>query len=237
MSARCRPICELFVLLTRRQGPWSAPADLAPAHSYTYLTQNAYDIPVIGTQATTYVYFGDRWNGKALYSSTYSFLPLVFNESGLSIHNTGGWTLDVRSGIWSDLPHTDITAAESSSKHLTVCNDGCPGGKAANMTNDQTFSFTWHGAGGDKVMQVQYTYLGPGNSFLNLGVTVNGAPVKGNVLLESSVADSTQQAPLPLNLPKGAKVVITLLDWNGDEVLIKGVNIYPLEPGSSVRLP
>jgi len=104
------------------------------------LTQNAYDIVIQGTNKITHIYLGDRWNGNELYSSTYSFLPLVFDNGNLTIHNTGGWTLDVRTGEWQNLDYTSITAAQSTSTDLVSCSDGCPGGKAANMTNTQDFS-------------------------------------------------------------------------------------------------
>lgn len=183
------------------------------------------------------MYLGDRWNGNELFSSTYSFMPLVLNESGLSMHHTGGWALDVHTGQWWDLPQSSVTAAESTSRSLVACTDGCPGGQAANMTSTQDFAFTYRGPWGETVMQVQYTYLGPRNSFLNLGVAVEGRPVAGNVLLESTMQDYTQQAAFPVSLWPGARVTISLLDWNGDEVLVEGVDFYPLEPGSSVSWP
>lgn len=220
------PTANLWMSAPSMSGPWSAAKDLAPAGSFTYLTQNAYDITINGKHTTTYLYFGDRWNGNLLYSSTYSFLPLIVNETGVSIHNSGGWALDAASGEWSDLPFTPITAAESSSKHLVTCPDSCAGGKAANVTDDNSFTFRWSGHSGEKVVQVEYTYLGPSNSFLVLGAAVNGVMAKESAALESCMANYTQLAPLTLNLPKDATVELKLLDWNGDEVLVSGVQVY-----------
>jgi len=58
--------------------------------------------------------------------------------------------------------------------------------------------------------------------------------VEGNALLESTMVTYTQQAPLPMTLNSGSKVVLKLLNYDGDEVLIEGVDVFALEPGSSV---
>ncbi|KYG47691.1 glycoside hydrolase family 43 protein [Acidomyces richmondensis BFW] len=134
------PTPNLWMTAPSMSGPWTSAADLAPSDAYTYLTQNAYDIVIEGTKETTHVYLGDRWNGNELYSSTYSFMPLVFENGNLTIHNTGGWTLDVQTGEWWDLKYSSITAAKSTSSQLVSCSDECPGGEAAKMTNTQDFS-------------------------------------------------------------------------------------------------
>ncbi|OJJ47329.1 hypothetical protein ASPZODRAFT_65375 [Penicilliopsis zonata CBS 506.65] len=221
------PTANIYMTASSMSGPWSDYEELAPTEAYTYLSQNAYDLTIVGSEETTFVYFGDRWNGDELFSSTYSFLPLEIDSSGtMTLHNTGGWSLDVETGAWADLSYTSITAAESSSRTTVSCTDDCSGGKAVSMTDSTTFTFTWDGSDGDKIMQVQYTYSGSDNSFLNLGVTVGGVAVAGNVLIESTIAVYTQQAPIPLTLSEGDEVVISLLNWNGDSVLIEGVDIY-----------
>ncbi len=93
---------------------------------------------------------------------------------------------------------------------------------------------SWHGSPGAKVVQIKYTYLGPRNAFVNIGATVDGVAVEGNALLESTMVNYTQQAPLPMNLYTGSTVVLKLLNYDGDEVLIEGVDVFELEPDSSV---
>jgi hypothetical protein len=116
------------------------------------------------------------------------------------------------------------------------CTDGCAGGKAVSLTSSQTFTFTWDGDAGDKIMQVQYTFSGSSNEFLNIGATVDGEDVTGNVLIESTIDVYTQQAPLSISLSKGSEVVLSLLNYNGDSVLVEGVHIYELQSGSSVTI-
>ena len=229
MSVRLpKSIYILYNFTDSDKGPWSAPADLAPPDSFTYLTQNAYDIPIIGTDKTTYIYFGDRWNGNELYSSTYAFMPLLLNETGgLSIHNSGGWALDVGSGRWEDLPYTPIAAVHASAASLVQCsNQGCREGKAANMTSTEGFAFEWQGESGEKVLQIQYIYLGARNSFLDLGIVVDGVHIDAAALLESCMESYLQLAPVRLCLRRGARVELNLLNWNGDEVLVGAVNVY-----------
>ena len=218
-----------YMTATSMSGPWSEPTLLAPAEAYTYLTQNAYDITIEGTESTLYLYYGDHWNADALGSSTYSFYPVTVADGQLSLHQTGGWTMDVNAGTWSDLPFDRITAADSTTDSGTLvdCEDGCAGGKAANMTVDTTFSFTWSGDVGEKVVGIEYTYTGPKNSFRHIGATVDGAALEGNALLETSrVNNVTQEAPFQMKLAADSKVVLTLLDYDDNDLLIDGVKIY-----------
>lgn len=210
-------------------GPWSEPTLLAPPEAYTYLTQNAYDITIEGSESTLYLYYGDHWNAEALGSSTYAFYPVTVADGELSLHRTGGWTMDVDAGTWSDLAFEHVSAADSSTNEgvLVDCQDGCEGGKAANMTANTMFSFTWGGSAGNKVVGIEYTYTGPKNSFRHIGATVDGSAVEGNALLETSrVNNVTQEAPFPMTLEAKSNVTLTLLDYDGNEFLISGVKIY-----------
>ncbi|KAF2163756.1 glycoside hydrolase family 43 protein [Zasmidium cellare ATCC 36951] len=210
-------------------GPWSDKTLLAPAGAYSYLTQNAYDITINGTEDTFYLYLGDHWSGNELGSSTYAFYPVLYNGSALSLHKTGGWTLDVEAGTWADLPYTTITAANSTTaeEYLDSCDDGCTGGKATNMTGSSNFTFTWDGSAGDKVVQIVYTYPGAKNAFKQIGATVDGKAVNGTALLETTRATTmSQQAPIPLTLAEGSEVVLKLLNFDGTQFLVDGVQVY-----------
>lgn len=214
---------------TSMSGPLSEPTLLAPpANTYTYLTQNAYDITIQGSQSTLYLYLGDHWSGNALGSSTYSFYPVIASNGGLSLHQTGGWTMDAEAGTWSDLSFQRITAANSTtgSDVLTACDDGCEGGQAADMTAG-AFSFTWDGEAGDKVVGITYTYTGPKNAFRHLGASVDGKALDTDALLETTrVNNIAQEAPFPMTVSKGSNVTLTLLDYDGNPLLVDGVKVY-----------
>lgn len=187
------------------------------------------DITVNGSEATTYLYYGDHWNANFLGSSTYAFYPIVYNGTGLTLHKTGAWTLNAAAGTWTDLPYTMMTAADSTTANGTLvrCNDSCQGGVAANMTSTQTFTFTWSGSAGDKVLGIEYTYEGPKNAFKHVAATIDGVASSGSALMETSRSDTiAQEAPLPVSLSNGSTVLLSLLDFDGVQLLIDGVKIY-----------
>lgn len=223
------PTDNFYMTSSSMAGPWSEATLLAPQYSYAYLTQNAYDIVIEGSQETTYLYYGDHWSGNELGSSTYSFHPAIHDGSKLSLHNTGAWTLDLETGVWSDLPYQNISAADSTTEQSTLvaCEDGCIGGKAANLTSSTSFSFTYSGDSGAKVLGIEYVYNGPKNKFLHAALSVNGSPVDGNALLETSRNTTVaQEAPFPVTLADGDKVSLALLDWDGNAFLVDGVKVY-----------
>lgn len=223
------PTNNAYYVASSMSGPWSKSTLLAPDTAYTYLTQNTYDIVINGTSQQFYLYLGDHWNGNQLATSSYAFYPVIHTGTNLSIHYTGGWTLDAATGAWSDLPYRLITANKSttSKKTLVACGDGCAGGKAANMTSSTNFSFTWNGSAGAKVLQIVYTYPGPNNAFQQIGVTVDGKAAPGNALMESTLGTSFgQMAPFPVTLKKGSKVVLNLLDYDGTAFLVDAVRVY-----------
>ena len=210
-------------------GPWSDATLLAPQGSYAYLTQNAYDVVVQGSEEVTYLYYGDHWSGNQLGSSTYAFHPAVHDGETLALHDTGAWTLDLETGAWSDLPYALTTAAESTTRaeDLVACEDGCAGGKGANMTAESSFSFTFSGGEGAKVLGVRYVYDGPKNKFLHLAVSVNGTRAEGMALLETTRGTGVaQEAPFPVELREGDEVVLELVDWDGNVFLVEGVKVY-----------
>jgi hypothetical protein len=60
-----------------------------------------YIIKVAGSQTTTYIYAGDRWNSSQLMSSQYIWLPLTVNVPKLSMTYYDQWSLDLGTGVWT----------------------------------------------------------------------------------------------------------------------------------------
>ena len=58
------------------RGPWSDLTNIADAT--TYQSQSTYILPLAGNKTTSYLYIGDRWDGKHYFNSKYIFLPLTF---------------------------------------------------------------------------------------------------------------------------------------------------------------
>ncbi|MBP1639522.1 MAG: beta-xylosidase [Bacteroidetes bacterium] len=60
------------------RGPWSELTNIAD--NTTYHSQSTYILPIIGKESTSYLYVGDRWDGKHYFNSKYIFLPLTFSN-------------------------------------------------------------------------------------------------------------------------------------------------------------
>jgi len=88
-----------YATATNIAGPWTSLANIGD--STTYDTQSTYVIPVVGSQATTYIYAGDRWQDPDLPSSKYIWLPLVVKGTKLGMDYYKDWSLNLTTGVWS----------------------------------------------------------------------------------------------------------------------------------------
>jgi hypothetical protein len=91
-------------------GPWTYQGYLAPVGKLTWMTQSTWVTPVVGSAGTTYMYWGDHWDGDQDTSApgkhndrtTYVFQPLVFDGTAISLPTYRfSWMLDVGAGTWS----------------------------------------------------------------------------------------------------------------------------------------
>ncbi|WP_251039353.1 hypothetical protein [Arthrobacter sp. ISL-72] len=83
------------------QGPWSAWRDFAKPGSRTFDSQVSVIVPVSGSERTTHIYIGDRWNRSDLFNSRTVVLPIEIQagKAQLSWHET--WSLDLSTGVVS----------------------------------------------------------------------------------------------------------------------------------------
>ena len=125
---------------TNIAGPWSALTNLG--NNTTYDTQSTYIIPVQGSQATTYIYAGDRWQDPDLLGSKYIWLPLKVSGTTLALDYYADWQLNVTTGVWSTndgyLPQGGWTLLSVSSEETSEEN-----GRATNAF-DNSASTIWH---------------------------------------------------------------------------------------------
>jgi hypothetical protein len=80
-------------------GPWSEWRDFAPAGSATYDSQVSVVVPVHGTETTTYVYAGDRWDTDDLFHSAPVWLPLRIHDGEAMLEWRDAWTIDPVTGV------------------------------------------------------------------------------------------------------------------------------------------
>ena len=88
-----------YTTATSITGPWSAQQNIGD--STTYNSQSTYIITVAGSQSTTYIFAGDRWNSGNLSKSQYVWLPLTINGKTMSMSNYSQWSLNLGTGVWS----------------------------------------------------------------------------------------------------------------------------------------
>jgi hypothetical protein len=79
---------------------WSAPKLFAPKGSKTFNSQTTFVLPVAGSQATTFVFMGDRWQPASLGTSPYIWLPLTVKGSTVSLAWHDRWYIDTATGTW-----------------------------------------------------------------------------------------------------------------------------------------
>jgi hypothetical protein len=103
---------NVYASATSLAGPWSAWSTFAPVGSDTYNSQTTFILPVSGTQGTTYMYAGDRWNAGNLGASTFVWLPLQVNGGTVSMNDYyDSWSIDAATGTWQGTPSNPLPTA------------------------------------------------------------------------------------------------------------------------------
>jgi Glycosyl hydrolases family 43 len=91
-------------------GPWTYQGYVAPQGAKTWMSQTTWVEPVVGSQGTVYVFWGDHWYGDQDTTApgqhndrtTFVFQPLVFDGMAISMPTYEvSWKLDVGAGTWS----------------------------------------------------------------------------------------------------------------------------------------
>ena len=94
------PSQQKYATASSVTGTWSGLNNVGDATAFG--SQTAYVLPVQGTQATTYLYLGDRWagDGKQVNTSKYVWLPLSFPTSTtMSMSWVDPLTIDAVTGV------------------------------------------------------------------------------------------------------------------------------------------
>lgn len=88
-------------------GTWSSQTNIG--NSICYDTQSTSVLTIKGTEQTTYIYVGDRWQDPQLAESKTIMLPLSFSFLGtMSMKYYPDWQIDLTTGKWSEIKRTDI---------------------------------------------------------------------------------------------------------------------------------
>jgi len=91
-------------------GPWTYKGYIAPAGKKAWMTQSTWVQPIVGSQGTVFMYWGDHWYGNQdttapgdhNYLATYVFQPLILT-GGTTLMPTylASWKIDIGAGTWS----------------------------------------------------------------------------------------------------------------------------------------
>jgi Glycosyl hydrolases family 43 len=91
---------NVYSTATSLSGPWSSWKLFAPSGSKTFNSQTTFVLPVTGSQATTYMFMGDRWRPDSLGTSPYIWLPLTVKGTSVSMAWHAKWFIDTATGKW-----------------------------------------------------------------------------------------------------------------------------------------
>jgi len=80
-------------------GPWSDWADFAPPGSATYDSQTSTIVTVQGSQVTSHVYVGDRWDRDDLFHSAPVWLPVRIADGAAELEWRDTWTINTVTGV------------------------------------------------------------------------------------------------------------------------------------------
>lgn len=83
---------------TSLAGPWSDWADFAPPGTATFGSQTSVVVQVRGSETTSHVYVGDRWDEDDLAHSAPVWLPLHLGSGQARLEWRDSWTIDPVTG-------------------------------------------------------------------------------------------------------------------------------------------
>jgi hypothetical protein len=90
-----------YFYATKLSGPWTAGGSIAVVNTHTYESQVGFAVTVKGSDATTFLYTGDRWSVSNYSMSRIVMLPITVSGTKLSVGWQDQYSLDVKTGRWA----------------------------------------------------------------------------------------------------------------------------------------
>ncbi|MCM3746895.1 RICIN domain-containing protein [Paenibacillus pasadenensis] len=175
---------------TSLNGTWANPYVCAtsPYSGNSFDTQVDQVLTVEGTSGTSYIYFGDRWNGRFAGSTGIGrnqWYPLTFDSNGApTINGHASWILDAAAGTWSATPAppvVDVTKTYSISNRWPGKALGIVAGSTANYAKLEQRAYS--GAAGQS-----WKFIDAGGGYYNIRNVNSGL----NLTLGASTAENAQ---------------------------------------------
>ena len=92
---------------------WSPWRMFAEPKTDTFGSQVSFVLPVQGSEATSYVYVGDRWTSRHLWDSTPVILPMRLAGGVAALEWHDAWSIDLGKGTWRARTPIQTFEAES----------------------------------------------------------------------------------------------------------------------------
>ncbi|KAK7693323.1 hypothetical protein QCA50_002891 [Cerrena zonata] len=186
-------------------GPWSSQADIAPAATRTWFSQNAYNL-LLGSNA---IYMGDRWRPSLLGSSRYIWYPLDFSSGNPSLVHADVWSVNVQAGTYSVASGTsyEAEAGTLSGSSQLLTSSGFSGGTAVGwLGNGGTVTINNIQSNGGAHWVALY-YANGDSSWRNVTVSVNGGPSTSVDQPDSGGGNVVISVPVQVNFISGANSI------------------------------
>jgi hypothetical protein len=87
-----------YTTATSITGTWSSWRSFAPSGTNTCNSQTTSIVTVSGSNTTSYLFLGDRWNANNLADSRYIWQPLTISGPNVSMTCQSSWTIDTATG-------------------------------------------------------------------------------------------------------------------------------------------
>ena len=82
-------------------GPWLAGGNIAVSTTHTYESQVGFAVTVKGSDATTFLYTGDRWSVPNYSMSRIVLLPVEISGTKLNVKWQDQYNINTQTGLWA----------------------------------------------------------------------------------------------------------------------------------------
>ncbi|KAF5356070.1 hypothetical protein D9756_004010 [Leucocoprinus leucothites] len=214
-----------FFSASSLSGPWSSQADIAPAATRTYFSQNTFDM-LLGSNFA--IYMGDRWRPSLLGSSRYIWYPMTWDTGKPQIIAADVWSVNPSAGTFSAAAGTTYEAESGSlSGAAQMLSDGSfSGGRAVGwLGNGGSLTINnVQGAGRDQ--WVALYYANGDSAWRNTTVSVNGGSPTVVDQPNTGGGHAILSVPVKLNLRSGANSITFSANQNSYAADLDKIIVY-----------
>ncbi|KAF2737023.1 hypothetical protein EJ04DRAFT_431805, partial [Polyplosphaeria fusca] len=91
---------QVFWTTELKGGTWNGPVGVAPEGEKTYGSQNTFELKVVGSKGTVWVFMGDAWDAKGGVGSNYVWVPMRVDGGArkVELEYKAQWRVDVGTG-------------------------------------------------------------------------------------------------------------------------------------------